>query len=109
MTCSPATSRAGQDRFQELYRFEMVGNVRGIGLLAGVDLVADREKHTRFDAAKKVGAQVGMAARANGLICRAIGDTIVFAPPLPITKAEIDMLVDRFAAALETVQASLAG
>ncbi len=98
-----------QDRFQELYRFVIVGNVRGIGLLAGVDLVEDRQRHARFDPAKKVGLQVNMTARANGLICRAIGDTIVFAPPLPVTRAEIDMLVDRFAVSLEKVQDSLAG
>ncbi|MCL4465126.1 MAG: aspartate aminotransferase family protein [Chloroflexi bacterium] len=96
-----------QDRFQEFYRYEFVGNVRGIGLLAAVELVANRETKTKFAHSLKVGAQVAAAARANGLICRAIGDVLVFAPPLIITRPQVDMLVDRFATALESVQKSL--
>ncbi len=94
-------------RFQELYRFPFVGEVRGRGLLAGVELVAKRDPLTRFDPSLKVATQVASAARAEGLICRAIGDTIAFAPPLCITKAEVDLLVGRFAAALSAVEKSL--
>jgi 4-aminobutyrate--pyruvate transaminase len=84
-----------------------VGDIRGVGLLAGVQLVARRDPFTPFDPAAKFGAKVACLAEANGLIIRAIGDTIAICPPLVITEAEIGLLVDRLSQAIEMAAAEL--
>jgi L-2,4-diaminobutyrate transaminase len=73
----------------------IVGEVRGVGMLAAIEFVADREKKSRFDAGLKVGARVAKAARDHGLIARAMphGDILGFAPPLITTRAEVDEIV----------------
>jgi L-2,4-diaminobutyrate transaminase len=73
----------------------IVGEVRGVGMLAAIEFVADREKKTRFDAGLKVSARVAKAARDHGLIARAMphGDILGFAPPLIATRADIDEIV----------------
>jgi L-2,4-diaminobutyrate transaminase len=74
---------------------DIVGEVRGVGLLAAVEFVADRGRKRRFDPALRVGARVSKAARDRGLIARAMphGDILGFAPPLVISEAEIDEVV----------------
>lgn len=73
-----------------------VGEVRGDGMLAAVEFVADREKKTRFDASEAIGAKLSQACLERGLISRAMphGDILGFAPPLIITRAEIDQVAD---------------
>jgi L-2,4-diaminobutyrate transaminase len=73
----------------------IVGEVRGVGFMAAIEFVADRERKERFDAALKVGARVSKAARDRGLIARAMphGDILGFAPPLVTTKDEVDEIV----------------
>lgn len=85
----------------------MVGEVRGVGLLTGIELVADRDRRTPFDPALQVGSRVGQHARAEGLIARVIGDRIAFSPPLIITEAEIDEIAARLARALDATWAEL--
>lgn len=84
-----------------------VGDIRGVGLLAGVQLVAKRDPFTPFDPAAKFGAKVATLAEANGLIIRAIGDTIAICPPLVITEAEIGLLIERLYHAIEMATANL--
>jgi L-2,4-diaminobutyrate transaminase len=81
----------------------LVGDVRGVGLIAGVELVADRVARTAFDPGLKVGARVAELCLDRGLIARALptGQTLAFSPPLCITRAEADLVVERFAAALD--------
>lgn len=73
----------------------IVGEVRGVGFMAAIEFVADRERKERFDATLKVGARVSKAARDRGLIARAMphGDILGFAPPLVTTKDEVDEIV----------------
>jgi 4-aminobutyrate--pyruvate transaminase len=66
----------------------LVGDVRGIGLIAGVEPVADRASKAPFPAAAKVGLPVQERCQAAGLIVRAIGERIAFTPPLIITADE---------------------
>ena len=82
-----------------------VGDIRGVGLLAGVQLVAKRDPFTPFDPEIKFGAKVALLAEANGLIIRAIGDTIAICPPLVISEAEIELLIYRLAQAIEMATA----
>lgn len=73
----------------------IVGQVRGVGLMAAVEFVADPQKKERFDTNLKIGARVQNAARERGLIVRAMahGDIVAFTPPLTLTKAEADEIV----------------
>jgi 4-aminobutyrate---pyruvate transaminase len=82
-----------------------VGDIRGVGLLAGVQLVARRDPMTPFDKADKFGPRVAARAEELGLIVRAIGDTIAICPPLVISEAEIGLLIERLAAAIESISA----
>jgi L-2,4-diaminobutyrate transaminase len=86
--------------FQEQLRktfapLDIVGEVRGVGLLAAVEFVAERHKKQRFDPRLQVGARISKAARNRGLIARAMphGDILGFAPPLIVSEAEIDEIV----------------
>ncbi len=86
-----------------------VGEVRGEGMLCGVELVADREARRFFDPAKKVGPQVvAVLAAEEKVIARAMpqGDIIGFAPPLCLTREEADIVVAATARAVERVLGS---
>lgn len=73
-----------------------VGEVRGVGMLAAIEFVADKQTKRRFDPALTVGGRVSKAARELGLIARAMpgGDILGFAPPLIMTRAEVDEMVE---------------
>lgn len=70
----------------------IVGEVRGVGMLAAIEFVADPENKTRFDATHKVGPRISAACLENGLIARAMphGDILGFAPPLITTREDMD-------------------
>ena len=82
----------------------LVGEVRGVGLIAAVELAPDASGRTAFDPPGKVGAALARFAQAEGLIVRNMQDTIAFSPPLIITEAEIDEVLRRFARALAEAQ-----
>jgi len=79
----------------------LVGEVRGAGLIAGLELVADKATRRPFSAIGKAGALASEAGHENGLIVRAIGDTIALCPPLIITADEVEELVRRLAKTLD--------
>jgi L-2,4-diaminobutyrate transaminase len=83
----------------------LVGEVRGVGLLAALEFVADKDKKDRFDPALKVGPRVATACVANGVIARAMphGDILGFAPPLVVTRGDVDEIVARCQEALASV------
>jgi len=83
----------------------IVGEVRGEGLLAAVEMVEDKADRRLFDPARKVGPQVAAALLERGVIARAMpqGDILGFAPPLCLTKAEADVIVDAVKGAVEHV------
>jgi len=78
----------------------MVGEVRGIGLIAAVELVHDKATKAPFDPPGQVGGYVARRCEAHGLIVRNLGDTIAFCPPLIITEPQIHDLLGRFELAL---------
>ncbi len=80
-------------------RFEaspLVGEVRGLGLIAGIELVADRASRRPFDATLKVGQQVAARCLEDGLIVRAlpVGHVVALSPPLCITRDQVDRVVE---------------
>jgi L-2,4-diaminobutyrate transaminase len=111
----PGNAATVGDYFQSALKdafadFSIVGEVRGVGLMAAVEFVADPASKRRFDASLKVGARVSRAARDRGLIARAMphGDILGFAPPLTITKAEVDDIVGIARQAVAQVATELA-
>ena len=80
----------------------MVGEVRSVGVVAGIELVKNKETKESFDAAQGVGAHMAARALEHGLVVRAVpGDTVTLCPPLIINDDEIDMVFDRLGQALE--------
>jgi 4-aminobutyrate--pyruvate transaminase len=89
-----------QARVQGFAKHPYVGEARGVGLIAALELVADKGSKAAFEKPGAVGARIAELAQEEGLIIRAIGDIIAFCPPLVITSAEVDEMFDRFARAL---------
>lgn len=79
----------------------LVGEVRGAGLMAGLELVADKASKTAFSPVGKVAAAVAKAAQDNGLICRAVYETVALCPPLILTEADIERIGQRLGVALD--------
>jgi putrescine---pyruvate transaminase len=73
----------------------IVGEIRAEGLIGGIEIVSNRRTRERFPGKGKVGLQCRDHCFRNGVILRAVRDTIVFSPPLTITHAEIDEVVAR--------------
>ena len=78
----------------------LVGEIRGVGLMAAVELVSDKSTGQPFDPALGVGPHCMARAVERGVILRALGDSIAFSPPLIVSEAEIDQILDRFGEAL---------
>jgi 4-aminobutyrate--pyruvate transaminase len=85
----------------------LVGEVRGVGLIAAVELVTDKAAKTALAAPGALGGLVNAELQARGLICRNMGDAVAFCPPLVIQPNEIRSILDIFASALDSVSRSI--
>ena len=83
----------------------LVGEVRGKGLVAGLELVADKATKKSFEAKQAFGAKVNLFAQEEGLIVRNMGDTIAVCPPLVISEAQIDEMFAKLSLALDRGEA----
>jgi len=81
-----------QEQVARLAELAHVGHVRQRGLVAGLDLVADKASGRAYPWQEKRGTRACLAARAHGALLRQLGDTVVLMPPLSITLDEIDTL-----------------
>jgi len=104
--------RAGLTRLME--RSPLVGDVRGQGLLNAIELVADKETMACYDASVDPADRLRVHATRHGVLLYArrqnggrFGDWSVIAPPLIITEAEIDDLVERLGRALDDAATEL--
>lgn len=88
------------DGLQTLKEFSFVGNVRGLGLVCGVEIVSDKETKAA-DSAKTM--QIFKAAQQRGLRSRPLGNTLAFSPPLSINEEEVDEIIKRLGAAMDSV------
>ena len=92
-----------------------VGDIRGRGLFAGIELVADRKTKQPFEPKARLHAQVKAAAMREGLLCYPMGGTIdgvrgdhiLLAPPYIVRDTDIDQIVQRLARALESAVAAV--
>ena len=82
------------ERLRNMRGLPHVGDVRGLGMMAGIELVRDKETGEPFDPALRLGAQVCLAMRPRGVILRPLGDTLVVMPPLTIAMDQLDRLMD---------------
>ncbi|MHB8909649.1 MAG: adenosylmethionine--8-amino-7-oxononanoate transaminase [Syntrophales bacterium] len=69
-----------------------VGDIRQRGMMAGIEMVVNRETKAPFPARLRTGHRVILEARQRGVIIRPLGDVIVLMPPLAISSEEIDLL-----------------
>ncbi|MGC3986905.1 MAG: aminotransferase [Pseudorhodoferax sp.] len=86
-----------------------VGNVRGVGLIGAIELMADKAARTPFAADRKAGYRFAALALEEGLIVRAMGDSIGLCPPLVITAAELADLFARLTRAMDRFDAEMEG
>ncbi len=82
-----------QDGLHSLLAEDGVGEVRGLGLIGAVELVADKEKHKPFPLELGVGARLVAACKERGLISRNFGDSYLLAPPLVTSPEQIDRII----------------
>ena len=90
-----------QARLRELADHPLIGEVRGVGLIAGMEIVEHKPSRAHFDPRRNAGMTCRNHAFANGLVMRAVRDTMVLAPPLTITREEVDIIVERAAKCLD--------
>ena len=91
---------------QTLASLPAVGEVRGLGLMAAVELVANRQTHESYPAAAKVGPRALKAAADRGVLIRVRGDVLMVAPPLVVTETQLDRLVNVLGEAVEVATGS---
>jgi len=90
------------ERMQELLSYDIVGDVRGVGLMCGLELVADRDSKAPFDPKLRASAVLEREAMRRGLLlfpCTGCvegvaGDMMLVTPPLIITRAQVDEMID---------------
>ena len=73
-------------------KHQMIGDVRGLGLMCGMELVRDRETREPYPAEAELGNRLTSGFQANGLILRG-SDNMNIAPPLCVTAGEIDEII----------------
>ena len=95
------TAPALQDGIRNFADHPLAGEVNGVGMLAVIELVADKARRTPFEAARKVGPYLLSRAQHHGLITRALGDRIAFSPPLIMRPDQVEEMFARFARALD--------
>lgn len=84
-----------QRRWRELGDHPLVGEARGIGFIGALELVKDKATRERYAPLGEVGTLCRDFCFANGLVMRAVWDTMIISPPLVMTHAEIDELIAR--------------
>ena len=96
-----------QARLRALGQRASVGEARGVGLIGALELVADKASRQSFAPELKAGPRLAQLAQEEGLIVRAMGDTVALCPPLIISEAELGELFARLERAFGRFEATL--
>lgn len=99
-----ATAPHFQAALTALADHPLVGEARGVGLIGALEMVADKDSKAPFEPFGKVGLKAIETLQTNGVISRAMGDTLAFSPPLVITERDIDALFARVRRSLDEVR-----
>ena len=94
-------------RLASLADHPLVGEVRSIGLMGAIEIVADKSTRERFDKDLQAGARCRDFCFSNGLVMRAVGDTMIVSPPLIMEHSHIDELVEKAWRCLDLTAESL--
>lgn len=81
-------------QLQSLLEMAHVAEVRQCGLMAGIDIVPGKNPRTEYAPEERMGVRVCLDARRHGLLTRPVGNTLVLMPPLCVTTAQIDLMVE---------------
>ena len=102
------------EKMQDLYKYPIVGDIRGKGLMIGMEFVRDKETKEPFDSSMKMNAKINNACMEEGLVlypgggsANGKGDHVLIAPPINITKDEVDSLYERMENGIKKVCESL--
>jgi len=98
---------AFRSRLQKLADHPLVGEVRTAGLIGGVELVPRKNSRQRFAKELKAGERCRDFCIDEGVVMRAVGDTMIVAPPFVTTDAQLDELVDKAWKAFDRTQRAL--
>ena len=96
-----------QSKIAALAEHPLVGEVSGVGLLAGLEIVRDKRTREAFDPAVRIGERIQRAALGHGLISRALGDRLALCPPLIIGEPHVDEIAGAVRSALDDVWAEV--
>jgi putrescine aminotransferase len=96
-----------QQRLRELLDHELVGEVRGVGLIAAIQMCADKRNRAPFAHVGEAGSLCRDHSFRLGLVMRAVGDSMVLSPPLTITHEQVDELLNKARAALDCTHKDL--
>lgn len=97
-----------QSRLRELEDHPLVGEVRGVGLIAAIELTADKAGRKPFDPVGRVGTLCRDHCIREGLVMRAVRDSMVLSPPLILERSQIDELIGLFAKCLDLTAKDIA-
>lgn len=98
-----------QHRWRQLAEHPLVGETRGVGMVAALELVKNKHSRERFPAELAVGMRCREFCFDNGLVMRAVGDTMIIAPPLVIDPVEIDELIAKAHKCLDLTASAVLG
>ena len=90
-----------REKLKTLYRHPMVGDIRGMGTLWAVELVANRDTRESFSSPGRAGGFISRFCRESGMILRNNGDIVVMAPALVMTDEQADEMIDTVDKAIE--------
>lgn len=96
------------ERFASLNDHPLVGDAQSLGMVAGLVLYKDKSTRTHFDSSLGVGYRCREHCFRNGVVMRAVEERMIIAPPLVLTRAEIDEMIARIRTALDATRDDLA-
>ena len=94
-----------QQQWRTLADHALVGETRGVGMLAALELVREKDPVVPFDEPGKTGDLARDLAIEQGLVMRAVSSRLIVAPPLVMTRAQVDELVGKARATLDALAA----
>ncbi|MEI3854757.1 MULTISPECIES: aminotransferase [unclassified Ensifer] len=105
----PHAARTGahlQKQARTLLAHDIVGDVRGAGLMLGIDLVADKATKAPLPAHEKASETIFQGCIARGVVVRPVGNRLIVSPPLIVTEAECDTIVSALSESVAAFMAS---
>ena len=83
-----------KEKLEEFYKYPPVGDIRGIGMILAIELVANKKTREPLEQKLKVGTYIRDYCWKNGMILRNNGDILVIAPALTMTRDEADKMIE---------------